>query len=149
MATEFGDNSIASVLKLQHMVFDEICFEREGFPQDAEQGLSIGFGRTVKKIEDGCYRVALAAKAVKEKEYTVTVKLSGYFEIEETEPDRETILNENAVAILFPYLRAELTLITSQPEVEPLVLPAVNINAMMKQETETTDTRRPDAKEEP
>lgn len=139
MATEFKDSSIASVLKLQQMVFDEISFDREGFRQDSNQQFSIKFGKQVKKIEDGCYQVSLAANVAKEKEYTVTVKLTGYFEIEEQCPDKDIILNENAVAILFPYLRTELTLITSQPEVDPLVIPVVNINAMLKQETDEDD----------
>lgn len=139
MATEFKDSNIASVLKLKHMVFDEISFNREGFQQKADKKYSIGFGKHVEKIEDGRYQVSLAANVVKEKEYTVTVKLTGYFEIEEQHPDKDIILNENAVAILFPYLRTELTLITSQPEVDPLVIPVVNINAMLKQEMNEDD----------
>ena len=43
------------------------------------------------------------------------------------------LLEKNAVAILFPYVRAELSLITAQPGMEPIVLPVVNIAAMVDQ----------------
>ena len=36
------------------------------------------------------------------------------------------------MAILLPYLRAQITIMTSQPDVEPVVLPAININALLK-----------------
>ena len=45
---------------------------------------------------------------------------------------KDVLLRQNAVAILFAYVRSELTLITSQPDTDPIVLPVVNIAAMMK-----------------
>ena len=39
----------------------------------------------------------------------------------------------DAVAILMPYLRSELTLLTAQPEMESVVLPPFNINKMLEQ----------------
>ena len=42
------------------------------------------------------------------------------------------LIKENGVAILFPYLRSELTLLTTQPGFQPIVLPAVNIAKMFQ-----------------
>ena len=42
------------------------------------------------------------------------------------------LFKENGVAILFPYLRSELTLLTTQPGFQPIVLPAVNIAKMFQ-----------------
>lgn len=44
------------------------------------------------------------------------------------------VLTNNTIAILFPYLRSQLTLLTSQPEFEPIILPIMNINALMNDE---------------
>lgn len=133
MATEFTDNSISSVLKLKHVVFDEITFKRLGFQNKKEKKAQLGFGKHVEKIDEGEYRVSLSIKAIREKEYEAIVVVSGYFNIPENDPFKDRILNENAIAILFPYVRAELTLLTAQPETESLTIPVVNINAMFKQ----------------
>lgn len=139
MATEFKDSSISSVLQLKHVVFDEITFKRLGFQNKKEKNARLDFGKHVEKIDEGEYRVSLSIKAVREKEYEATVTISGYCGISEDVPFKDRILNENAIAILFPYVRAELTLLTAQPETETLMIPVVNINAMFKQ-AETEDT---------
>ena len=48
------------------------------------------------------------------------------------ENDRDAIIHQNAVAILFPYVRSQITLLTSQPEVDSIVLPPVNIAKMVE-----------------
>ena len=129
MATEFEDRSAFSPLKLAHIVFDEISFKRLGFQGKKEKEAQLWFGKCVEKVDKDLYQVSLSAKAVQEDEYEAIVSISGYCEISEDEPNKDHILNENAIAILFPYVRAELILLTAQPETKPLTIPAVNINA--------------------
>ena len=38
----------------------------------------------------------------------------------------EAIRNANTVAIKFPFIRSQVTLLTSQPGMTPIVLPAIN-----------------------
>lgn len=133
MATEFKDSSISSVLTLEHVVFDEITFKRLGFHTKKEKTAQLGFGKRVEKIGEGEYRVSLSITAIRKNEYEAVVSISGYCNISEDVPFKDRILNENAIAILFPYVRAELTLLTAQPETETLTIPVVNINAMFKQ----------------
>lgn len=38
----------------------------------------------------------------------------------------EAIINANTVAIMFPFFRSQVTLLTSQPGMTPIVLPAIN-----------------------
>lgn len=45
---------------------------------------------------------------------------------------KEELININAVAIMFPYVRSEVTLLTTQPGVTPVILPPVNVNELMK-----------------
>lgn len=42
---------------------------------------------------------------------------------------KETLIKKNTLSIMFPYLRSQVTLMTSQPNMQPIVLPAININA--------------------
>ena len=45
---------------------------------------------------------------------------------------KNTLISKNTVAILMPYLRSQVSLLTAQPEVECVVLPAFNINKMLE-----------------
>lgn len=145
MATEFKENTISSVLKMIHVVFDEISFKRLGFQNKKEREAQLGIGKHVEKLRDGYYQVSLSARVVRENEYEAEVSVTGYCEISEDVPYKDRLLNENAIAILFPYVRAELTLLTAQPETEPLVIPAVNINAMLRQTEEAERQAAPEA----
>lgn len=44
----------------------------------------------------------------------------------------QDLINKNAVAILMPYLRSELTLLTAQPDTDSVILPPFNINKMLE-----------------
>ena len=69
--------------------------------------------------------------------------MSGFFRIDSQEEIDEKIfqnlMSKNAVAILMPYLRSELTLLTAQPDTESVVLPPFNINKMMESKNVKAD----------
>ena len=75
-------------------------------------------------------------KGEKEEEYTFEISLTGFFSFSgDEEVDDETkneLISKNAIAIIMPYLRSEVSLLTAQPEVECVVLPPFNINKMME-----------------
>lgn len=41
------------------------------------------------------------------------------------------MLEKNTIAIIFPYIRSYISIITTQPGMPPIVLPAMNIIAMV------------------
>ena len=41
------------------------------------------------------------------------------------------MLEKNTIAIMFPYIRSYISSITTQPGMSPIVLPAMNIVAMV------------------
>ena len=77
-------------------------------------------------------------EGVKKEEYELQVSLTGFFRIDQAEGPQsqmvESLINKNAVAILMPYLRSEVTLLTAQPETDSVVLPAFNINKMLDED---------------
>ena len=121
-----------SVLRIPKVVFDEGRFLRRGFKSRKPSDANVELQSQVDKIEDGHFRVYLRASVQKENEYEALVQISGYCEVDEEYKGKDVLLRQNAVAILFAYVRSELTLITSQPDTDPIVLPVVNIAAMMK-----------------
>lgn len=131
------NKSIKSVLKLNKIVFDKMEFIRLGFRNDKELKLEIQ-SNVSQRQETEIYQVTLLLKGKKPEEYTLEISLSGYFSIESedklAEDLKNTLVTKNSVAILMPYLRSQLSLLTAQPEVECVVLPPFNINNMLERE---------------
>ncbi|MCM1218371.1 MAG: protein-export chaperone SecB [Lachnospiraceae bacterium] len=129
------DKSYESSLVLEQLVFDDITFKRLGFQNEKEIEFSIHIQIVKHNQEENSYRISLILGANKEDEYSFTIGLTGYFRVEAQKGERkintEELLKRNGVAILMPFLRSEATLLTSQPGMEPVVLPVFNINAMI------------------
>lgn len=129
-----NNKRIESVLKLNKIVFDKIEFKRLGFKNDKELELEIQ-SNISQRNETEFYRVTLLLKGKKPEEYTLEISLSGFFSIEsdgELMDDlKNTLITKNSVAILMPYLRSQVSILTAQPEVDCVVLPPFNINNML------------------
>lgn len=131
------NKNVNSVLSLDKLVFDKIEFKRTGMKNECE--LEVELQVVVnKKQDEEIYKVTLIFIGNKEKEYSLEIALSGYFSFDENEKiDEEfkkTMINQNAVAIIMPYLRSQVSLVTAQPEVDCVVLPPFNIVKMMSEE---------------
>ncbi len=126
--------AIQSVLRLESIVFDRIEFRRQGFSSKKDFEVEIESNIAQRQGADS-YRVTLVLKGNKPEEYVLEISLTGYFSIEPDEPISEklknTLVTKNAVAILMPYLRSEVSLLTAQPGVDCVVLPAFNVNKML------------------
>lgn len=129
------EQTIQSVLQMDKIVFDKIEFKRLGLSSDKELELEIQ--SSISQRQDAeVYRITLVLNGNKPEEYIFEISLTGFFTIESndelTEELKNTLLTKNAVAILMPYLRSEVSLLTAQPGVECVVLPAFNINKMLE-----------------
>ena len=134
MGEKMNNKKIESLLQLDKLVFDKIEFNRVGFKNDKE--LELELQSTISQREEkNIYRVTLFLRGKKPEEYTIEISLSGYFSIElENEMDsdlQDNLITKNTVAILMPYLRSQISILTAQPEVECVVLPPFNISNMV------------------
>ena len=59
--------------------------------------------------------------------------MTGYCQVDPETQGLDVLLNENVPAILLPYIRAQLTLLTSQPETMPAILPVINVHDLIQQ----------------
>lgn len=129
-------NSHFSSLKMHHIVFDKLSFVRKGFQNTESDEINFNVHVSIGENSDGIYKVSLTVEAEKEDEYNVSAQVTGYCEIDDDCSMKDDIIKKNTVAILFPYIRAELTLLTAQPETTPIMLPAMNINALIDEAVE-------------
>ena len=125
------------VLKLERLVFDEITFKRVNFKSENDLKFNVGF--RFEHLENGNFVAGVRVIGEKEDEYTFEVRASGYFFLGEDVEDRDLIIRQNAVAILFPYVRSQISLLTAQPEVDVIVLPPVNIAQMVEDAMKAKD----------
>lgn len=60
--------------------------------------------------------------------FSAQVTIEGAFEIEGySEEDKEKVMKINAVAIMFPYLRSTLSMLMALMNMNPVVLPTINL----------------------
>lgn len=118
------------VLKLEHLIFDEISFKREGFQNQNETKVKFGFH--FQDEDDGGFITSIRVIGKKQGEYSFVVRASGYFRAEGSNTNHDALMEQNASAIIFPYIRSQISLLTAQPETEPYVLPPMNIAALIE-----------------
>ena len=126
---------IFSELRLENVVFDHIEFDRKDFKKtNADPGIRLKV--QVGENEDSVHRTNLICIITKKDEYDINISLSGYFTFQSDssldEKNKKDIIENNTVSILMPYLRSEITLLTTQPDMEPVVLPVINVRKLMK-----------------
>lgn len=122
------------VLNLERLFFQNIEFSRLGEKNAKELHYEIST-EIMQKSDEEVYKVALSLKGNKEDEYQFLIELVGIFSVDvSSEMDKEfkkEILTKNTVAIMMPYIRSEVSILTAQPGIDCVVLPPFNINAMM------------------
>ena len=104
---------IESNLKMKNFYFSKCCFERR------------------KEISNGEYHADLKKRITKtaehEYDFELLVVANAEFLYEAENYNQEEILiHKNTVAIMFPFIRSQVSLMTAQPGMMPVVLPPIN-----------------------
>ena len=120
---------MSCVLKLNALVFDNIVFKRLGERNENELEISFSVSIATNMTDQDMKKVTVKVIGEKKEEYNFEVEASGFFYYEGSAED--SIIQQNAVAIVMPYVRSEVSLLTAQPGVDSVVLPPFNIVEMM------------------
>lgn len=82
--------------------------------------------RNITKTDEHEYDIELKL-LVNKSDLLVVVITKAHFVYEvETYEKEESIIKTNTVAIMFPFIRSQVTLLTTQPGMTPIVLPPIN-----------------------
>lgn len=132
-----------SCLSLENYIVKTMKFsinENFDFGTDATITLNPEFTRNINKIDDNTVLVNLIFRIDNKNAdmpFDMEVNIEGVFRLENWEqPEMLPLIRSNSVAILFPYLRSVVTMITANANISPYVLPVMNIAAMFDQNTE-------------
>ena len=123
------------MLQMDELYFSSFDFEQSREDSNTEYDVSFHIEYAKNKKDSAKFRVMIRT-AVENKTGSVRIRLDtvGIFTIENFELDRdlnERILKANTVAIMFPYIRSQISLLTTQPGLHPVMLPPMNINALL------------------
>lgn len=131
-----SENQGISALQLDRLAFREIEYTRNigGLPVNTEYEMN--FNREVAAGDDNTHFIVSLTANVWSKSDTSTklrVTLTGFFRCDsEDEAVKQELIRYNTLAIMFPYLRSQIYMITVQPDIPPVMVPPVNIIAMFK-----------------
>ncbi len=125
---------IKSILEFKNYVVNEITYKKNNeFNKDKAVSISLDVEPQIK-IDNNDMIIDLVTTIFensKQNNYPFEMKVSitGYFSTSGESPEK---FQANAIAILYPYIRAIVSTYTASANISPLILPAININAMLE-----------------
>lgn len=130
------NEQLRSELKLERLSFEEISYSRNVNAAVIPE-YEMNFTRQVSANEDQKhFRVSLTANVWTKDADTIKVKVTivGFFFCDcENEKIKNELINKNSLSILFPYLRSQISLVTTQPDMPPITIQPINIVALFEQ----------------
>jgi len=117
-----------STLVLKKIEIVESSFRKKDVDLDGLE-LGVQVEHKLREVEKGVFEVLLETTVSdKEEKVFVNVKGRAIFLMQQGNMD---ILEKNTIAIMFPYIRSYISIMTTQPGMNPIVLPPMNIVAMV------------------
>lgn len=126
---------IESILKLKDITIRNSKFERV-CSKDWED-FSLGFELRINEFNQE-FEIIFITRIEEKDIFNLEVECGAIFEVDKsTKENLVEIKNEkfhaNAISIIFPYIRAYITQITAIPNMKPIILPAMNIIALLEE----------------
>ena len=117
-------SKMKSNLKMNNLYFSSCSVERACKVENGE--CKADLQRNITKTDEHEYDVELVL-SVQKSDLSVSIIAKAHFEYEaETYEMEENIVKTNTVAIMLPFIRSQVTLLTTQPGMTPIVLPPIN-----------------------
>ena len=117
-------DNIKSNLQMKNFYFRNYFFSRAKVIEDGE--FNIDLQRKINNVKEHEYEVVLTIVVKKQDmELTLTAQADFLYKSDEFSME-EAIIKANTIAIMFPFIRSQITLLTSQPGMTPIVLPTIN-----------------------
>lgn len=105
-----------------------------------DKKLNVTFSGIRDNVRDSVYALDLGVLiANEEKSIQFEIEMRGFFEFsnELTEQKKGAFFTGSAPAIMFPYLRAYISTVTSLSGIEPIILPTINFTEGLRRAKET------------
>ncbi len=139
------DKNIISTFKFLHYCICDINFkvnQNNCFDANNDTDIDMGFEVAIARKREHLEQVRLSVFVEVFKDYlesgapfNLRFTIDGYFEVEQdmTDDELSRFCKSSGVPILFPYIRSAVTDITKIANIEPLVLPLINVRRLVEE----------------
>lgn len=109
---------------MKNFYFSKYNFSRNSVITDGEYNIDIQ--KKIDRVDEHIYTVSLRTVISKD-DMKLEIQADAEFTYcSDDYENEEAIINANTIAIMFPFVRSQVTLLTSQPGMAPIVLPPIN-----------------------
>ena len=118
--------NMSSDLRMEDFYFSESKVERLKKISDGEYHVELN--KNIDETDQHKYSLCLTLTISKEDIHIFLKANANFiFESENYNSQKEQdIINKNGVAIMFPFIRSQVSLLTTQPGMMPIILPPIN-----------------------
>ena len=139
-------NKTECKLQMLDLYFSKFDFiqNRDKRSEDPEYNTSININYAINSKDETKIKTTIDT-IVKDKSESILVNLQtvGIFRMDKNDVDADVydhLIKVNTVAIMLPYIRSQISLITTQPGIIPIMIPPINVNSLAeKQENQTKE----------
>lgn len=129
------EKNIQGLLKMQNLCFSEMSVSRN-VEYFGKVEANVLFDIEYKKLAEKSVRVVISLQIKGQGELCVKMREQADFELVNAEildaDIQLSMLKTNTVAIMLPYLRSQVSLLTTQPGMAPIQLPIYNAVELTK-----------------
>ena len=134
-------NNINSSLQMLSFFFTKMSVELNN-PLTESPNLKNTVSINHARKKDDNYQVKVQIDYTLESEdssFKLYLQALGFFKLEKSEDMPETIandiLNKNTIAIMFPFIRSQVSLMTTQPGMSPILVQPIDVNKLFEGKT--------------
>lgn len=130
-------------LQMNELFFSKFDFSQTHEDDNSDYETSFEIEYAVSRKDCSRYRVTIKS-SIKNKTESVHINLDtvGVFTVDDEGISAELgdhLIKVNTVAIMFPFIRSQISLLTTQPGFKPVLLPPININALINSDTDNEE----------
>ena len=123
-------------LQMIDLYFSKYEFKQERGKESQEYNTSFQIEYAINSEDETKVKVTIDTMVANEPNSIVlNLQTVGIFKIDKVNTDETTydhLIKANTVAIIFPFISSQISLLTSQPGMMPIMLPPININALVE-----------------
>ncbi len=129
-------NNTECKIQMLDLYFSKYSFSQERNKKiEEEYSTSFNINYAENNDDDSKIKVTIdTSVSDKGGELALELQAVGIFNIEKENTEKsiyEHLVQVNTVAIMFPFIRSQISLLTTQPGIKPIMLPPINLNALI------------------
>lgn len=134
-----NEKTVRSDLQMKDIYFSKIeCLQNKDLSKLGEVNLKTNYKVDIKDINEDEKEILFEVQIFSEDErLTINLVANGLFKLESvnlSKEEKDIVFKHNAVAIMFPFIRSQVALITAQPGLNSVMLQPINTSKIWNKE---------------